>query len=225
MNYSTHEAHTIISYVKQRVSLRYYLTHLKGKEPMTYNLDHLANELKKLEGTRDPYLLGRRDALRELVSSGGVGIESVGTQVLYMLPDTFIRFYEQLFTTALRVDGGAVSGRGGIGKAKGASGTVLGSEVGAQAKGGGKKWKEPKQVIGSETALKLKGHIDRELTRMAFDGTQELTRGRRGEGSGKSKRCSGKISKYDGTNGECGMFLSPKWKFCPRCGNVVEGRG
>ena len=41
---------------------------------------------------RDPYLQGRRDALRELYESGGLPESQLGLEVLFLLPDDFIKF-------------------------------------------------------------------------------------------------------------------------------------
>lgn len=168
----------------------------------------------------DPYLRGRRDAIHELRASGGVSRSVVGIQVMYCLPDLFVKAYEELWDTATSGAIGAVSGKGveqdkGSGRATGkANGIVLGSETGLQAAGGGKTWRNPTDFLGSDRALALKTSVDKELQDLGALVVRELGALRKRSAVTGSKRpltpkCTGH---------GCGRFLKSGWKFCPVCG-------
>lgn len=199
----------------------------------------------------DPYHQGRRSAFRELRASGGLGEGQYALEVLYLLPDGFIRAYERLFHLALLgADSAAVSGvGGGIEKARGITGTVLGEVSRAQAQGTGKRYKEPRTTMGGQRYVELKGEIDQVLVRVGrriqdrvtkageegyWDGggwagtprstrTQKERSGKAGSVKGRQTlRCQGRV---EGRNGEmrgCGRFMKDEWGFCPSCGTKKE---
>lgn len=172
-----------------------------------------ANRQRKNGGVVDPYMTGRRDALMELHTSGGLAEGRVGLEVLFLLPDSFVRFYADIFHRALiGAESKAVSGHGvggGLGKAKGNTGTVLGSDSRLQEKGSGKKWKEPKNSLGSEQMLKVKYAVDRELLILVGLGTGKVD-----GGASVTKTCPGR----------CGRFVKATWSFCPTCGSGTGSR-
>lgn len=177
----------------------------------------------------DPYLQGRRDALRELMESGGLPESQLGLEVLFLLPDSFVKFYQDLFHRALIGAGSsAISGRGGgIDKARGNTGMVLGSDTRLQSQGTGKRWKNPSNNLGSDTAMKVKERIDRELEALVHDGTDALKKKATGPTGGKSgdtpihSQCRGTVEGRNGERKGCGKFLKRGWKFCPACGTPV----
>lgn len=183
--------------------------------------------------TSDPYLRGRRDALSELRASGGVARSVLALQVLFCLPDDFIKAYEQLFDTATSGQIGSVSGKGvemdkGSGRASGKkNGIVLGSESGLQAQGGGKKWRPPTNLLGSDKALKLKTAVDKELADVGVRIFRELA------AIGKSSSASSEDNRADGVGTRrgfnpkcrgagCGRFLKVEYRYCPACGTEVR---
>lgn len=187
----------------------------------------------------DPYHRGRRDAIRELYESGGLPQSQLGLEILFLLPDPFVKFYSSLFHQALTGgDSRAVSGTGGgIEKSRGKrNGIVLGSESGLQAQGTGKRYKNPTNMVGSLAALRTKETLDKELAELVRLGTNALRRYRskadsmgqpstEGHGAADSVRCHGK---YLGRNGHmrgCGRFVRQGWNFCPTCGTRVEQSG
>lgn len=175
------------------------------------------------------YLQGRRDALRELHESGGVAEMQLGLEVLYLLPDSFVTFYQDLFHKALTgANGAAVSGKGGgIEKSTGrkTTGIVLGSETNLQVAGTGKRYKNPTTMIGSEKYLQVKAGVDKELMDLVGIGLtrlSQLNQPDQNRGTGVARQCQGS---YEGRNQEvkrCGRFVRKGWKFCPACGTPVE---
>lgn len=173
-------------------------------------------------GDSDAFWVGYRTHAFELVESGGLPESRVGLEVLFMLPSSFVNFYSDLFGRALRVDDGSVMhGRsGGLEKAAGAKGMMLGSEVGTQAKGGGKKWKNTPMAIGNEQALKVKEKVDAGLQALIQDCQPNLTKG---PGAVEALQCTGTLAGQVGLNGEvkkCRQFLKASWKYCPACGTA-----
>lgn len=193
-------------------------------------VEHRVRMLQKkalATGDADAFWVGYRTHAFELVESGGLPESRVGLEVLYMLPANFINFYADLFGRALRVDDGSVMhGRsGGLEKAKGAGGMVLGSEVGNQAKGGGKRWKNTPMAVGNEDALKAKEMVDAGLQGLMRDYQLQLSAGSGGKAGGppKTTQCTGTLEGQVGLNGQvkkCRAFLRPQWKYCPVCGTA-----
>ena len=186
----------------------------------------------------DPYYRGRRDAIRELYESGGLPQSQLGLEILFLLPDSFVKLYSSLFHQALAGgDSRAVSGKGGgLEKAAGSTGIVLGSTVGAQARGNGKRYRTPTNMVASTDALKVKETLDKELDELvrlaknalsmyrskAASHTQPSTKTGAPKGTSDSVRCHGR---YMGRNGHmrgCGRFIRSNWHYCPTCGTKTE---
>jgi len=191
-------------------------------------------------------MAGYRAHAYELIESGGLPESRLGLEILFLLPGDFVDFYSSLFYRALRVDDGSVMhGRsGGLEKAKGTGGSmVLGSQVGAQAKGGGKRWKNTPIAVGDERALKVKDKIDQGLRGLMHEARSDLAHlanpanlsggaaGAAGEVTPTSlhglqklgpKQCRGILSdgvlNIDGKPKKCTMFLKAAWGYCPTCG-------
>lgn len=120
----------------------------------------------RYRGSTEAYLAGRRGLAYELVSMGGLNSSRLGLEILYLLPDDFVEFYENLFHRALSVrDDSVMHGRsGGVEKASGRVGMQLGTaDRGGQASGSGKKWKNTPMAIGNEQALRVKQAVDKGL--------------------------------------------------------------
>lgn len=181
------------------------------------------------------YLAGRRAMAYELLQSGGLAEAKLGTEILFLLPDSFVEFYGSLFHQALRVgDSSVMHGRsGGLEKAKGQTGMALGSDTQLQAQGSGKKYKNTPMAIGSERALKVKERIDQGLRELVLDAKRSMSRSRMDNTSGGSgnfagqKQCRGAYMIPAGLPGsgeakKCRRFLKDDWDFCPTCGTRVE---
>lgn len=152
------------------------------------------------------YLAGRRSMVWELRESGGMPRGMNGVEVMYLLPDEFVLFYEDLYCRALGVGMGSPAGTaskrdGGVGKAKGNTRTVLGSESRAQAQGGGKRYRDSPMVVKSERMLNVKGYVDQSLMDLVH-GVQKMMsekkivvpRGREVVRDGRTKKIAGSRS-------------------------------
>lgn len=164
-----------------------------------------------LEGVGEEYLQAQADrfrdgymaAIKKMHSSGQMKGVIVANELLLLLPEPFVQAYERLFWTALS-DPSAVNAREGIDKAKGTSGTVLGSDNQLQASGTGKRFRNTGFLIRSEKAVARKQWVDQKL----LDLTADIGASLRGE-SLKTRQCRG-VS--------CRRMLDRKWAFCPSCG-------
>lgn len=192
-------------------------------------LEKLRSEVQALQhsGNREQaFFAGRRSMAYELRQSGGLASGRLGLEILYLLPDDFVQFYGSIFHRAFNVgDSSVMHGRsGGVERASGNTGTVLGSENRLQAQGSGKKWKNTPMTIGSEKVMKLKQRMDKELERITHDAKTELQA--MGEGGQGLERSGTSMSEREThrqcTNGVCRSFLKAGWKFCPRCGTGTD---
>lgn len=129
-------------------------------------------------GSAEAFQAGRRSLAYELAESGLLGSGRLGLEILYLLPDSFVIFYESLFHQALSGGGGesVMHGRsGGVEKAHGRVGMQLGSsDRGGQASGSGKKWKNTPMFVGNEVALGVKVAMDRGLEDLVRDAKRAL---------------------------------------------------
>lgn len=191
------------------------------------------------------FLAGRRAMAREMASSGGMTQTQLGAEILYLLPDDFVEFYEQLWHAALS-DGqeSVMHGRsGGLEKAKGEGGMVLGSTTKLQAQPAGKKWTAPRTPLGSTDMLKVKDSVDKGLKELISDARRSLAmmREQRDQGPGaliksRTSQCSGvkvflgavsvdemgrQLTEPD-RRVSCGKFLKANWSYCPACGTRVD---
>ena len=229
----------------------------KGKAPRNSSGSAKAplsqDELEALVGFRDSgrtseFMQGRRSMAYELTDRGLLQSQKLAMEVLYLLPDGFIQFYEALFHRALMVkDNSAMGGKGGgVEKARGRTSMQLGqTERGPQAAGSGKRWKNPAFTIGDEAAFEVKAWLDRELGTLARKASQRFrdqgalaklsapNSGSDGGALGAHEvrpgapiRCPGLraewIDRGDGTpRPKCGLFLKAEYRFCPTCGTRV----
>lgn len=140
-----------------------------------------------------------RARLAEIRAAAGVPHAQVSLDVLYFLPQGFLNAYADLFTRAVKSDGGgsatavAQQEAGALGKARGRG-----------ARTNGKRYKKT-FVVMDERALSLKQGVDKRLRNLGRDIMLGLA-----EGSLRQSDAA--------TCGSCGMFMQAGWKFCPRDG-------
>ena len=223
----------------------------KREAPKAVKAPLSQDELEALVGFRDSgrtseFMQGRRSMAYELTDKGLLQSQKLAMEVLYLLPDDFVKFYEALFHRALMVkDNSAMSGKGGgVEKARGRTSMQLGqTERGPQAAGSGKRWKNPAYTIGDEIAFEVKGWMDRELGVLVRKAVmrvrdQGALRADSAPNSGSDGgvvgvrsssapiRCPGLraewVDRGDGTpRPKCGLFLKAEYRFCPTCGTRV----
>lgn len=167
-----------------------------------------------------------RRRLTEMAASAGVPHSRASLEVLYLLPDAFLRVWVELFDKALKLPDspqgkGVVDGE--LGKAPSNSpmpGSHKGLRVnsGAQAGsgthlGGGAPKKGPNGwLVKDQGALDLKAKMDKRLRSMAREIRRELA-GVEGE-EAKVLFCSG-----------CGRIAEPRWNYCPHCSDRLPTLG
>jgi hypothetical protein len=168
-------------------------------------------------GSSEAFYAGRRSLAYELVESGGFNRGRLGLEILYLLPDSFVEAYQNLYHQALTLkDESVMHGRsGGLEKAAGSTGTRLGSEVGTQASSTGKKWKNLPISVNDLGAMRVKESVDKELgvlvgvMKRALEserndkgeriGPDEWSDGSQGPGTLKKQtyRCQGTVTQLD----------------------------
>lgn len=121
-------------------------------------------------------------------------------EVLFLLPDGFVRAYSELFHTAFQdqppsftardPDSQRVSKRKKPGKMQAQGQTTL---------------KTGRWVVRSERAMDRKRYVDRQLRKIA---------------RWISSRNAGEPELVDKC--ECGIWLERGWHYCPRCGTKVQ---
>ena len=145
-----------------------------------------------------------RARLAEIRASAGVPHRQVSMEVLYFLPKGFLDSYAELFSKAVKSDGGSdAQGQ------RAAEDGKLGKAPGTGAKPG-RRYKKTFVVL-DEDALELKTRVDKRLRLLAKEirGNLDLSkaeRARLAEGR-KAEQCAG-----------CRGFMQDGWKFCPLCG-------
>lgn len=149
-----------------------------------------------------------RARLAEIRASAGVPHSQISMEVLYFLPKGFLDSYAELFSKAVKSDGGSnaqgerAAQDGELGKAqvKGPGG----------AKTNGRRYKKTFVVL-DERALELKTRIDKRLRLLAKLIRAELdlsaAEHKRLAEARKAEQCSG-----------CRGFLQDGWRYCPLCG-------
>jgi hypothetical protein len=143
-----------------------------------------------------------RTRLAEIRASAGVPHSQLSLDVLYYLPKAFLQQYADMFTKAVKADGGE-SGRNTSQQEQG----DLGKATGRGAKTTGKRYKKTFVVL-DERALQLKSVIDKRLRMVARDIEVQLAGG---EMEKAASRC-----------GQCGTFIQNRWKFCPLDGSNLS---
>lgn len=146
-----------------------------------------------------------RSRLAEIRAAAGVPHSQISMEVLYFLPKDFIQTYGDLFTRAVKSDGGEDSRSrqqtdgADVGKAA-VRKTGAGPTVGAA-----KKRYKKTFVVLDEKALNIKNLMDKRLRGMAREITAQL--------AGTETRAEGAAA-----CGKCGMFMQATWGFCPKDG-------
>jgi hypothetical protein len=140
-----------------------------------------------------------RARLAEIRASAGVPHAQITLEVLYFLPKAFLQQYADMFTRAVKADGGEDARN----RSQHEAGEV-GKATGGSSGGAGKRYKKTFVVL-DEHALELKTGIDKRLRMIARD----IEGGLSGQVAEKrTSQCS-----------SCGMFLQLGWKFCPKDGS------
>jgi hypothetical protein len=171
-----------------------------------------------------------RRRVADHLARAGVHERSVATEVLYLLPDTFVQAYMKLFERALGLGEGSSLGRGagdeGQIKAKVKSSDV-GKKVGAVGKGRGKRYHAGVWVVKDEKAFEVKRRIDKRLRRLVA----EIERLMRGDLEGLTMKCGEYVEVRTGEGEKvrellrgsgCGRFVEPEWDFCAGCGRRLK---
>lgn len=205
-----------------------------------------ANTPGRYRGSTEAFQAGRRSLAYELVESGMLSPGRLGLEILYLLPDDFVQFYQDLFHQALQVkDDSVMHGRsGGLEKASGRQGMQLGSkDRGPQAGSSGKRWKNTPMAVGNETALRAKESMDKGLQDLVRNAKLYMNAERERAAQARDQALSTKPSRGQGPVGvgkaiqtgrangkggmrcagaKCGRFLKAGWTFCPECGTRVN---
>lgn len=149
-----------------------------------------------------------RSRLAEIRAAAGVPHSQISMEVLYFLPKGFLDQYAEMFSAAVKSDGGS-SAAGARARQDG----ELGKARGTGAKTTGRKYKKT-FVVMDEKALELKTRVDKRLRMLAREIEGELaSKGKGDEGGKKMMACGG-----------CRGFIQSQWAYCPRCGaRLVEG--
>lgn len=140
-----------------------------------------------------------RARLAEIRAAAGVPHAQVSLDVLYFLPKAFLETYADMFTRAVKSDGGedarnrSQQEAGEVGKATGGSSSA------------GKRYKKTFVVL-DERALEIKTGIDKRLRMIARDIEAALA--------------GVEVKATKAQCGQCGTFLQARWKFCPMDGSA-----
>lgn len=144
-----------------------------------------------------------RTRLAEIRAAAGVAESQITMEVLFFLPKAFLEQYADMFTKAVKSDGGE-SARNAAQQAAGDLGKAAGVRGGAKT--GQKRYKKSFTVL-DEKALNLKGMMDKRLRMMARDIETVLA--------------GGEIKKASSRCGDCGTFVQDRWKYCPMDGSEL----
>lgn len=138
-----------------------------------------------------------RSRLAEIRASAGVPHAQISVEVLYFLPEMFLKQYQAMFSQALKSDGGEDARN----RAQAQVGEV-GKATGGRTGGQGRRYKKSFIVL-DERALELKSTMDKRLRTIARDIRQGLA----GEEVVNQRKVTQCI--------RCGTFLQGQWRFCP----------
>lgn len=145
-----------------------------------------------------------RRRLAGVMASAGLSSRSVAAEILFLLPEPFIRAYEELYNEAWGI---AAGGRGDGGKGK--NGTVEAAGVGGRS---GRIKDRPTEKLSlqvkSKRALEVKKRVDKKL---------RLLVGEMGLDDGEKDGEGGNGRKVKGCR-VCGLFTGIGWNYCARCG-------
>jgi len=138
-----------------------------------------------------------RSRLAEIRASAGVPHSQISMEVLYFLPEMFLKQYQAMFMQALKSDGGEDARN----KAQADTGEV-GKATGGRTGGQGRRYKKSFVVL-DERALELKTTIDKRLRAVARDIRASLA-GEDVVNQRRQSQCT-----------RCGTFLQSQWRYCP----------
>lgn len=141
-----------------------------------------------------------RTRLAQIRASAGVPHAQIALDVLYYLPKAFLDQYTDMFTRAVKADGGESTRN---------QSQLDSAQVGKASGSGAKPGRRYKKtfVVLDEKALDIKSAIDKRLRMMARDIESQLAGGEMGKAS---NRC-----------GTCGTFIQNRWKYCPMDGSQL----
>lgn len=144
--------------------------------------------------------------IAEISAAAGVPHSRASLEVLYYLPQDFLKRYSELFHASLRLDSGGVGGRDSASETAKVPGKYKGTMPGVT--GGGKRYKEF-WVVRSDDLLDLKKRVDKRLRTIGRDIALELSGGDEAEKAKEQRwQCT-----------RCGRLGGRDWKFCAECGN------
>lgn len=135
-----------------------------------------------------------RTRLAEIRAAAGVPHSQISLEVLYFLPEKFLRAYGDMFTRALKADGGedararSQAEAGEVGKATG--GTT----------GQSRRYKKSFVVL-DERLLHYKTTVDKRLRSVGREIEMMMS--------------GGKLEKVEKRCPSCGSFVQARWRFCP----------
>lgn len=166
-----------------------------------------------------------RRRLTEAAAAGGVPHSRAALEVLYLLPESFLREWTALFDAALKLPA-SPAGKGvkdgELGKAGSGGGTLRGTHKGLRVDsgvesgdaphvGGGAPKKGPGGWhVKSTRALEIKAKMDKRLRTMAREIRRELA----GEEEQGDRKGGVKVLSCSG----CGRMAEREWNWCPNCG-------
>lgn len=168
-----------------------------------------------------------------MMAAGGVSHSVASQEALFMLPREFVRAYEELFDTALKLDSGSHTGagiaQGEVGKGPADAplpGTVKGLRVDSgknagsapRVGAGGKRYKN-NWTVKDDRALALKARLDKRLRAMAREIAEVLAdsgRAARDQAMGPGRQAG--MGAAEGRCTGCGRTLAIEWRFCPNDG-------
>jgi hypothetical protein len=170
-----------------------------------------------------------RRRLTEAAAAGGVPHSRASLEVLYLLPDSFLRVWIELFDAALKLPSSPTGGtvrQGELGKANSGDalrGTHKGLRTDSSANagsaphlGGGAEKKGPGGWhVKNTRALEIKGRMDKRLRSLARDIRRELA-GVEDDGRDENgrQRAVAEVLQCSG----CGRIADRAWNWCPHCG-------
>ncbi len=155
--------------------------------------------------------------MADYLSDAGVPYARLSLELLFLLPETFMKNYKQLFAESLGpVDSGA-DARGKAAVRTGATGRAKGKATG----GTGKRYKNLPLSIRNEDALEFKQRIDKRLRSMGREIAQELDEMSAARRLGIERKVETGETSDTARCPNCGKFAAQSWNWCPICGSKI----
>lgn len=142
--------------------------------------------------------------LADALADAGVGSRRVAIELLYLLPDSFVAAYEQLFHEALSL------GDEGKGEQNDEQARV-GRSKGSGASSGSSSRKGSVFPVKNEAKLEQKNWVDRQLRKLARTMAEGVVVEDR-------VKCGQRTERLRKSKMGCGKWMEQGWKFCPSCG-------